>query len=161
MIETVNNMIKKFRININYILRNTDNTMEDIQNESFLVLHDFLDRIKDNEKVFINELRNRCLKFNKYNRVMNTKEDWERFNRYEERLQHEYDNGMEIDEDLLLGLQVIKEATSEEEYNFLIYYYQYGQEETSKKYDLKEGTVRKRVFTLTNKIKKELRLSEW
>lgn len=156
MIDTVNKMIKKFRININHIINNSDNTIEDIQCESFLVLHDFMDKIKDNEKVFINELRSRCLKFNKYNRIMNTKEDWNRFNRYEERLKDEYENGMEINEDSILGLQMIKEVTNEEEYNFLMYYYSHGQEETSKKYNFKTGTLRKRVYTLINKIKKEL-----
>ncbi len=42
MIETVHNMINRFKININQIIRNSDNTMEDIENESFLVLHDSL-----------------------------------------------------------------------------------------------------------------------
>lgn len=158
MIDTVNKMIKKFRININHIINNSDNTIEDIQSESFLVLHDFMDKIKDNEKVFINELKSRCLKFNKYNRIMNTKEDWNRFNEYEERLKDEYENGMEINEDAVLGLQMIKEVTNEEEYSFLIYYYSYGQEETSKKYNLKAGTLRKRVHILINKIKKELNI---
>ncbi|MGL6185553.1 MAG: hypothetical protein ACRC1T_09275 [Clostridium chrysemydis] len=158
MIETVQNMISKFRININQIIRNSDNTIEDIESESFLVLHDFFDKIKENEKVFINELRSRCLKFNKYGKRLDNKEDWERFNRYEESLQHEYKNAMEINEDLILGIHVIKEKICEEEYSFLIHYFRYGQEETSKKYGLKEGTVRKRVHTLINKIKKELNI---
>lgn len=156
MIETVHNMINRFKININQIIRNSDNTMEDIENESFLVLHDFFDKIKENEKVFINELRSRCLKFNKYGRRLDNKDDWERFNRYEESLQYEYKNAMEIDEDLILGIHIIKEKICEEEYSFLIYYFRYGQGETSKKYNLKEGTVRKKVHSLISKIKKEL-----
>lgn len=160
MIDTVNKMIKKFRININHIINNSDNTIEDIQSESFLVLHDFMDKIKENEKVFINELRNRCLKFNKYNRKLDEKSNWEKFNEYEERLKYEYENGMEIDEDAILGLQMIKEVTSEEEYSFLMDYYSYGQEETSKKYNIKVGTLRKRVHTLQNKIRKELKINE-
>lgn len=159
MIEMVQSMISKFRININQIIRNSDNTMEDIENESFLVLHDFFDKIKDNEKIFINELRSRCLKFNKYGRRLDNKEDWERFNRYEESLQHEYKNSMDINEDLILGINVIKEKICEEEYSFLIHYFRYGQKETSIKYSLKEGTVRKRVHTLINKIRKELNIS--
>lgn len=156
MIETVHNMIRKFRININQIIRNSDNTIEDIESESFLVLHDFFDKIKENEKVFINELRSRCLKFNKYGKRLDNKEDWDRFNRYEESLQNEYKNSLEINEDLILNINIIKEKICEEEYSFLIHYFRYGQEETSKRYDLKKGTVRKRVHTLINKIKKEL-----
>lgn len=160
MVEMIDTMIKKFRINVNYILKNSDNTIEDVRGESYIVLHEFINNIKENEKVFINELRNRCLKFNKYNRVMNTKEDWKRFNGYEENLQLEYDNGMEINEDTILGIHMIKEKTCEEEYSFLMFYHRYGQEETSKKYNLKAGTVRKRVHTIQQRIKKELGLDE-
>lgn len=160
MIEMVQQMISNFRINVNQIIRNSDNTIEDIESESFLVLHDFFDEIKDNNKVFINELKTRCLKFNKYGRRLDNKKDWERQNMYEERLQYEYDNGMEINEDIIVGIQAIKEKICEEEYSFLIYYYENGQEETSKKYNLKVGTTRKRVYDLIKKIRKELNVDE-
>ncbi|MGL5100802.1 MAG: hypothetical protein ACRC6B_12375 [Fusobacteriaceae bacterium] len=152
----VNRLLSKFRINVNHIINNTDNTIEDIKSEAYLVLHTNLERIELDERVFINELKNNCLKFNKYNRVMNTKVDWERFNRYEERLQHEYSNGMEIDEDMILGLHLIKDVADEEEYQLLLDYYRYGQKLTSEKYNMKEGTIRKRVFKLIQRLKKEL-----
>lgn len=160
MMDTLNNLMNKFRKNINQIISNSDNTIDDVKSESFLVLHDFFDKIKENEKIFINELRTRCLKFNKYNRRLDNKEDWERLNRYEESLQYEYNNPMDINEDLILGIQSVKEVTCEEEFSFLMHYFRYGQKETSIKYDLKEGTVRKRVHTLINRIRKELKVDE-
>lgn len=160
MINTIHYMIKRFNRSINQIIRNSDNTLEDIESESFLVLHDYFDKIMENEKVFINELRTRCLRFNKYGKRLDNKEDWERHNRYEEALALNYKNSMEINEDLILSIHVIKEKICEEDYNFLIYYFSYGQEETSNKYNLKEGTVRKKVHVLIKKLRKELGVNE-
>lgn len=156
MIETVNSMIKKFRINVRDIINNSDNTMEDVTNESFIILHNFFDEIKDNEIVFIRELRNKCLKFNKYGKKINSKKDWERFNAYEEKLQYEYKNEFEINEDKICDLNTIKNIICENEYDFLIFYYENGGRDTAIKYNISNGAVRKRVYTLINKIKKEL-----
>lgn len=156
MLEATQKLLKKFRINISQIIRNSDNTMEDIESESYLVLHDFFDSIRENENIFINELRRKCLRFNKYGKRIDSKRDWDRFNAYEKALEADYENPMDTNEDLILNINLVKEIVSEEEYSFLIYYFGYGQEETSKKYNIKEGTARKRVHVLISKIKKEL-----
>ncbi|MGL6101314.1 MAG: hypothetical protein ACRC0G_17045, partial [Fusobacteriaceae bacterium] len=154
--ENVEKYIRKFRINVNHILANSDNDIDDIRIEAYLILHEFVDSIKENEKVFINELKKKCLRFNKYGKRLDSKSGWERNNRYEKMLQDEYDNGMEIDENLILGIHVIKQIISEEEYSFLLYYYDNGQEETSKRYGMTIGAIRKKVHSLTSRAKKEV-----
>ncbi|MGL5963193.1 MAG: hypothetical protein ACRCZ2_02155 [Fusobacteriaceae bacterium] len=159
MAENVEKYIRKFRINVNYILKNSDNDMDDIRSEAYLILHEFVDSIKENEKVFINELKRRCLRFNKYGKRLDSKSGWERNNRYEKMLQDEYDNEMEIDENLILGIHVIKQIVSEEEYSFLLYYYDNGQEETSKRYGMTTGAIRKKAHVLISRVKKEVKNS--
>ena len=66
MLHIVNELIKKFRININQIVTNSDNTIDDIENEAFIVLSENYNEIMNNNRVFINELKKKCLKFNKY-----------------------------------------------------------------------------------------------
>ena len=66
MLHTVNELIKKFRININQIVTNSDNTIDDVENEAFIVLSENYNEIMNNNRVFINELKKKCLKFNKY-----------------------------------------------------------------------------------------------
>lgn len=67
MLSTVNSLISKFKINVNQIISNSDHDREDILNESYLVVQEHYDKIVKNERVFINELKTRGLKFNKYN----------------------------------------------------------------------------------------------
>ncbi len=56
MMKKAEQLIKKFRININQIIANSDNTMDDIRNEAYLVVADNYSSIQKNERVFINEL---------------------------------------------------------------------------------------------------------
>lgn len=154
MLSVINNMIQKFRINVNQILANSDNTIEDIINESCIVLQEHKKAIDENNNVFINELRKRCLKFNKYGRRIDSKKQWEIFNNREEALQYEYRNPLDINEDVICGINDVKKIISKDEYNFLMDYYSYGGNYTAKKYNIKEDLVRKRVSLLIKKLKK-------
>lgn len=156
MLTVVNELINKFKKNINQIISNSDNTFEDIKNEAFIVVNDNYSKILDNEKVFVNELRTRCLKFNKYGKRIERKERWEVFNNREKELTLECKNNLDIDEDLFCELEDIKNYLGEYNYNFLIYYYTYGCKETSEKYNMKEPNVRKRVSLLIKDVRREL-----
>lgn len=156
MLSIINNMIQKFRINVNQILANSDNTIEDIINESCIVLQEHREAIEENNNIFINELRKRCLKFNKYGKRLDSKKQWEVFNDREETLQYEYHNPMDINEDIICGINDVKKLISKEEYDFLIGYYSYGGNYTANKYNMKEEFVRKRVHLLINKVKKKM-----
>ena len=156
MLNMVDRLIKKFRININQIINNSDNEYEDVKNEAYIVLNDNYDRIVKDEKVFINELRNSCLKFNKYNTRITEKERWERYNILEERLVHNYKNELEINEDVIVGIESIKKYITQYEYDFLIYYVVHGGRITSDKYNISESTVRKRFELIKKRIRKEM-----
>ena len=153
MISIINSMIQKFRININQIISNSDNTIDDIMNESFIIINEYSNEISKNNNIFINELRKRCLKFNKYNKRIESKERWEEFNNREECLKYEYTNKLDIDEDLICVLTDIKNIINKDEYNFLIYYFSHTGKETAFKFNLNEHTVKNRVESIINKIR--------
>ena len=158
ILELSDRLIRKFKINIDYILKCSDNNIEDLRNEAFIVVFDNYDKIMDNEKVFINELRSKCLKFNKYNRRIESKKLFEKFNEYENRMVIEESNKNDFDEDKLCTLLSIQNMLNQEDYEFLIKYYSLGGEELSKQLNLAPSTIRKRVSNLLKTIRKELNI---
>ena len=154
MLSVVNELIKKFRINVNQIIANSDNTMEDIINESFIVVSDNYEQIKDNDRVFINELKTRCLRFNKYGRRIESKERWEKYNELEQRMVENFRNILNIDEDILCLIVDIKNIIGENNYIFLLDYFTYTGKVVSKKYGISEPTMRKRVSELIEKLRR-------
>ena len=155
MLDVVNELIKKFRINVNQILANSDNTMEDIINESFIVVSDNYDQIKNNDRIFINELKTRCLRFNKYGRRIESKERWEKYNELEKRMIENFRNMLNIDEDILCLIIDIKNIIGENNYIFLLDYFTYTGKVVSKKYGISEPTMRKRAYELIEKLRRD------
>lgn len=156
MVNIVNTLISKFIINVNQIINNSDNTMEDIKNEAYIVVDNNYSRIKENERVFINELKTRCLKFNKYGKRIESKERWKEFNNREEAMVEQFNNEYDINEDVLCQLLDVKEIIGEESYKFLIDYYNFGSKETSLRYHMSEPTVKKRVNEMISKVRRKL-----
>ena len=156
MVNIVNTLISKFIINVNQIINNSDNTMEDIKNEDYIVVDNNYTRIKENERVFINELKTRCLKFNKYGKRIESKERWKEFNNREEAMVEQFNNEYDINEDVLCQLLDVKEIIGEESYKFLIDYYNFGSKETSSRYHISEPTVKKRVNEMISKVRRKL-----
>ena len=156
MVNIVNTLISKFIINVNQIINNSDNTMEDIKNEAYIVVDNNYTRIKENERVFINELKTRCLKFNKYGKRIESKERWKEFNNREEAMVEQFNNEYDINEDVLCQLLDVKEIIGEESYKFLIDYYNFGSKETSLRYHISEPTVKKRVNEMISKVRRKL-----
>lgn len=156
MLSVVNNMIQKFRININQIIANSDNTIEDIINESCIVIKEHKEAIECNNNVFINELRKKCLRFNKYGKRIESKERWKEFNNREEAMVEQFNNEYDINEDVLCLLLDVKEIIGEESYKFLIDYYNFGSKETSLRYHISEPTVKKRVNEMISKVRRKL-----
>lgn len=106
MLDKLDYLLQHFHIDIHQIINNSDNTFDDIKNEGYIVLHEHYDEIEKDNKVFINELRKRCLKFNKYNRRIDTKAKWEEFNNLKENLRNEVNLYSQIDEDTLARFAV-------------------------------------------------------
>lgn len=156
MVNIVNTLISKFIINVNQIINNSDNTMEDIKNEAYIVVDNNYSRIKENERVFINELKTRCLKFNKYGKRIESKERWKEFNNREEAMVEQFNNEYDINEDVLCQLLDVKEIIGEESYKFLIDYYNFGSKETSLRYHISEPTAKKRVNEMIYKVRRKL-----
>ena len=156
MVDIVNTLISKFIINVNQIINNSDNTMEDIKNEAYIVVDNNYTRIKENERVFINELKTRCLKFNKYGKRIESKERWKEFNNREEAMVEQFNNEYDINEDVLCQLLDVKEIIGEESYKFLIDYYNFGSKKTSLRYHISEPTVKKRVNEMISKVRRKL-----
>lgn len=115
--------MKKFYININQIVTNSDNNIDEVKNEGYIVLSEHYDEILKDNKVFINELKKRCLKFNKYGRRIESKERWEKFNSLEDRMNNVSPSYSILDQDMLCDLLDVKSSLSDTEYEFLIYYY--------------------------------------
>lgn len=152
----IKTLLKKFNINIKQILSVSDNTLEDIEQEAHIVFIEFEKEINKNEKVFINELKKRCLSFNKYGKRIDSHKEFDRFNQYEENMINQVHTTSYISEDTILGLAIIKDNCSEEEYNLLLDYHRFGQKLTSIKYNIKESTLRKRICDLQNRIRKKV-----
>lgn len=156
MMDIVEELIKKFRINISQIIANSDNTMEDVRNEAYIVVDENFSSIMNNERVFINKLKTRCLKFNKYSRRIESKDRWSLYNDREDRMVSLVENEFNIDEDTICILEDIKEIVGEDSYNFLIYYFTYGSELTSRKYRISIPTVRKRIKEYVRYVRRKL-----
>ena len=104
ILDFTNSLLNKFNININQIIRCSDNTLSDIKNEAFIVVFENLNKIKHNERTFINELKTKCLKFNKYGKRIESKDRFERFNHYENEMIETKINDLDLDEDTLCTL---------------------------------------------------------
>lgn len=153
ILDFTNSLLNKFNININQIIRCSDNTLSDIKNEAFIVVFENLNKIKNNERTFINELKTKCLKFNKYGKRIESKDRFERFNQYENEMIETKINDLDLDEDTLCTLIDIKNLLKEQEYIFLLEYYGMGCEYVSNKYNIRKDLVRKRVSNLIKYIR--------
>lgn len=156
MLDIVNSLIRKFRINVNQIIANSDNTIEDVTNEAYIVVDENLSKIMKNERVFINELKTRCLKFNKYGKRIESKDRWEVFNSREEDMTNTISTSYSINEDMLCLKLDIKDVVGEENYNFLLDYFSYPKAYMSLKYKISEPTINKRAKKLIDKLRREL-----
>lgn len=152
ILELTNKLIKRFIININQIITNSDNEMCDILGEAYIVVYENYDAIIENERVFINEMKKKCLRNNKYGKRIESIERWEYFNNLESSIPERMSYTFEINEDLIVGLDAIKKCITEDEYNFLICYYENGSDKTSSVYGITNTTCRQRVCRLKKKI---------
>ena len=126
--------------------------MEDILSEAYIVVYEHYDEILDNERVFINEMKKRCLRNNKYGKRIESITRWEYFNNLESSIPERMSHTFKIDEDLIVGIESIKNVTTQEEYDFLICYYENGSEKTSTIYGISNTTCRQRVCRLKKRI---------
>lgn len=156
LLEFTDKLLRKFKININQIIRCSDNTLEDIRNEAFIVVFGNLSSVEENERVFINKLKSNCLKFNKYGKRIESKDRFEKFNEYENKLVEEENNSLDLDEEKLCTLLDIQNLISKKDYEFLIDYYSLGCELTSVKYNINKDLTRKRVSNLIKEIRSKL-----
>lgn len=147
-----NELIKKFIINIRQIISNSDNDMCDIESEAYIITYEHYEHILKNERVFINEMRKKCLRNNKYGKRIESMNRWEYFNSLESSIPERTKITSEINEDLIVGIDAIKQCISDEEYNFLITYYDVGSEKTSEKYCISNTACRQKVHRLKRKI---------
>lgn len=152
ILELANMLIKRFIININQIIVNSDNEMGDILSEAYIVIYEHYDEILDNERVFINEMKKRCLRNNKYGKRIESIERWKYFNGLESSIPERMSYTFKINEDLIVGIDAIKGVTTKEEYDFLICYYEYGSEKTSTIYGISNTTCRQRVCRLKKRF---------
>lgn len=156
LLEFTDKLLRKFKINISQIIRCSDNTLEDVRNEAFIVVFDNLSSVEENERVFINKLKSNCLKFNKYGKRIESKDRFEKFNEYENKLVEEENNSLDLDEEKLCTLLDIQNLISKKDYEFLIDYYSLGCELTSVKYNINKDLTRKRVSNLIKEIRSKL-----
>lgn len=158
LLKLLDKLIKKYYINIQQIINNSDNDMGDIKNEAYIILHENYDKILKNDKIFINELKTKCLKFNKYGKRIESSKRWEYFNQKEEQMNDNTNKYSNLNEDNLCLLLDIKNFIGEKDYNFLLDYYALGYKETSIKYKISPSLTRKRVSFLIDKIRKEMQV---
>ena len=154
MLELLDILLRKFNINIKQIINNSDNTFEDIRNEGYIVLYEHYDDIIKDNNVFINELRKKCLRFNKYGKRIDTKSKWEEYNALEDTMNNISHSYTKINEDLLCSMCDIKDLIDEDNYKFLIDYYGLGYKKTAEKYNISSDLSRKRASLLIEKIRK-------
>lgn len=157
MLEQITNeLLKNFSINVRQIIANSDNEYEDVRQEAFIVVHENYDLIKENKNNFIYLLRKATLKFNKYGTRIETNARWKKYNELEESMVDKMENNLDFDEDLFLGIESIKKYCSNNEYEFLIHYFEYKAKDTAKKYGITEQSVYKKKENIINRIKKEV-----
>ena len=154
MLELLDILLRKFNINIRQIINNSDNIFEDIRNEGYIVLYEHYDDIIKDNNVFINELRKKCLRFNKYGKRIDTKSKWEEYNALEDTMNNISNSYTQINEDLLCSMCDIKDLIGEDNYKFLIDYYGLGYKKTAEKYNISSHLSRKRASLLIEKIRK-------
>lgn len=154
MLELLDILLRKFNINIRQVINNSDNTFEDIRNEGYIVLYEHYDDIIKDNNVFINELRKKCLRFNKYGKRIDTKSKWEEYNALEDTMNNISNSYTQINEDLLCSMCDIKDLIGEDNYKFLIDYYGLGYKKTAEKYNISSHLSRKRASLLIEKIRK-------
>lgn len=156
MLKLLDKLLKDFHINIQQIIKNSDNEYEDIKNEAYIVLYENYDEILKDKRVFINKLKAKCLKFNKYGKRIESAERWKYFNDKELQMDEQSEKQKEINENHLCILLDVKRIVGDDNYNFLIDYYSLGYKETSIKYEISPDLTRKRVSLLLDKIRKEM-----
>ena len=154
ILELTETLIKKFIINVRQIVNNSDHEMEDMFGEAYLVVYENYEKIISNERIFINELKTKCLRHNKYGKRIESSSRWQYFNQLEETLPERIGYSFEINTDMIVGLDAIRQYLSKDEYDFLLYYYEWGLNKTSKDYNIKPTTCRQRVFRLKQRILK-------
>jgi hypothetical protein len=154
LLELLDILLRKFNINIRQIINNSDNIFEDIRNEGYIVLYEHYDDIIKDNNVFINELRKKCLRFNKYGKRIDTKSKWEEYNALEDTMNNISNSYTQINEDLLCSMCDIKDLIGEDNYKFLIDYYGLGYKKTAEKYNISSHLSRKRASLLIEKIRK-------
>ena len=118
------------------------------------VLYEHYDDIIKDNNVFINELRKKCLRFNKYGKRIDTKSKWEEYNALEDTMNNISNSYTQINEDLLCSMCDIKDLIGEDNYKFLIDYYGLGYKKTAEKYNISSHLSRKRASLLIEKIRK-------
>lgn len=150
----VDDLLRQFKINVNQIISNSDNTLEDLRNEAVLIVQDKLSSIQKDKRVFINELKKRCLKFNKYSKRIESKERWEIFNNYETRLIETVTNPYNTDENLVSLKADITDIVGEENYNLLIDYFTLKIKDVAVKYGISETELEDKIMKLLIKIRR-------
>lgn len=150
----VDDLLRQFKINVNQIISNSDNTLEDLRNEAVLIVQDKLSSIQKDKRVFINELKKRCLKFNKYSKRIESKERWEIFNNYETRLIETVTNPYNTDENLVSLKVDITDIVGEENYNLLIDYFTLKIKDVAVKYGISETELEDKIMKLLIKIRR-------
>lgn len=156
MLKLTQSLIKNFIINIRQIISNSDNDMDDILGEAYIVVFENYNDIIKNNRVFINRMKTRCLKNNKYGKRIESHERWSYFNNLELTICDRDKYTSEIDEDTIVGIDAIKKVITDYEYDFLIFYYENGMTKTMDKYKINNNACRQRVCRLKRKILKEL-----
>lgn len=157
MLELLEKLLRQYHINIQQIINNSDNTYEDIKNDAYIVLYENYDDIINDNKVFINKLKARCLKFNKYGKRIESCERWKYFNDKEDIMNSTLTSYDELNEGLMCSMIDIENIVGKNDYKFLIYYYNHGHIITAKHYNMTETSVRKKVSNLLIKIRKWLK----
>lgn len=156
IINLTKELMNKFKKTINQIIANSDNNMEDMFNESIIVIMDNYDAIQNNNNIFINQLKKNCLKFNKYGKRIESKDRWEEFNNREENISKEVPTTTKLNEDMFYDIIDLKNIIDKEDYDFLIDYYNYGQDIISEKYGITINTARKRTYDLIKKYQEKV-----
>ncbi|MEG0151655.1 MAG: hypothetical protein RR744_00550 [Cellulosilyticaceae bacterium] len=149
-------LIKKFIINIKQIVSNSDNEIGDIIGEAYLVVYSNYESILQNERVFINELKKKCLRNNKYGKRIESSDRWKYFNQLEESLPKRMDYAYEINVDYIVNLDAIRKHISDDEYSFVLSYYDLGMVKFSEKNNISPNACRQKVHRIKRRILKEM-----
>ena len=155
-IELSRKMMKAFCINVRQIIGNSDNTYEDMCIEAYIIVHENYEEIMENNRVFINKLKQKCLKNNKYGVRIESKNVWEKYNNLEESIPSDTKTSSQIEDDRMVGVDAIKGVLGEEDYQFLLCYFDNDIHFTARKYDISENNCRVKACRLKRKINREV-----